>query len=93
MAKSRKIYKIKIADDAADFIRGQTKKIQRQIMNRINFLAESPETRGEPIRNSTNTFKMRTGWYRIAYQIQRNNLIILVVRIGHRKDFYQYYDK
>ena len=93
MAKSRKIYKIKIADDAADFIRGQTKKIQRQIMNRINFLAESPETRGELIRNSTNTFKIRTGWYRIAYQIQRNNLIILVVRIGHRKDFYQYYDR
>ena len=93
MAKSRKIYKIKIADDAADFIRDQTKKIQRQIISKINFLAESPETRGEPIRNSTNTFKIRTGRYHIAYQIQRNNLIILVVRIGYRKDFYQYYDK
>jgi mRNA interferase RelE/StbE len=93
MAKSRKIYKIKIADDAADFIRGQPKKIQRQIINKINLLAESPESRGEPIRNSTNTFKTRTGWYRIAYQIQRNNLIVLVVRVGHRKNFYQYYDK
>ena len=51
MAKSRKIYKIKMADDAADFIRGQTKKIQRQIINKINFLTESPETRGELIRN------------------------------------------
>ncbi len=93
MAKSRKIYKVKIADDAADFIRVQPKKIQRQIINKINFLAESPESHGKPIKNSTDTFKIRTGWYRIAYQIQRNNLIILVVRIGHRKDFYQYYDK
>ena len=93
MVKSGKIYKVKIADDAADFIRGQTKKIQRQIMNKINSLTESPETRGEPIKNSTNTFKIRSGWYRIAYQIQGNNLLVLVVRIGHRKDFYQYYDK
>ena len=93
MVKSGKIYKVKIANDAADFIRGQTKKIQRQIMDKINSLAESPESRGEPIRNSTDTFKIRSGWYRIAYKIQRSNIVVLVVRIGHRKDFYQYYDK
>lgn len=93
MAKSGKIYKVKVAEDAAVFIRAQPRKIQRQIMNKINSLAESPESRGELIRNSTDTFKIRSGWYRIAYKIRKSNIVVLVVRIGHRKDFYQYYDK
>ena len=93
MAKSRKIYKVRIAQDAADFVRSQPKKIQRQIMNKIDSLADNPRTRGEPIRNSKDTFKIRSRWYRIAYKIQRTKVIVLVVRIRHRKDFYKYYDK
>ena len=93
MAESRKIYNIQIAKDAADFVRAQPKKMQRQIMRKINSLAENPESRGEPIRNSRDTFKIRSGWYRIAYRIQRSKVIVLVVRIGHRRDFYKYYDK
>jgi len=93
MAESRKIYEIRIAKDAADFVRAQPKKIQRQIMRKINSLAESPESYGEPIRNSKDTFKIRSGWYRIAYKIQRSKVTVLVVRIGHRRDFYKYYDK
>ena len=93
MAESRKIYRIQIAKDAADFIRVQPKKIQRQIMRRINSLAESPESCGEPIENSRDTFKIRSGWYRIAYKIQRSKVLVLVIRIGHRRDFYKYYDR
>ena len=37
-----------------------------------------------------NTFhKIRTGDYRIIYEIQNDRLVILVVKIGHRKDVYK----
>jgi mRNA interferase RelE/StbE len=93
MAASRKICKVLISDDAADFIRSQPRKIQRQIMMKIDSLAENPRVVGEPIKNSKDAFKIRSGWYRIAYQIKDDKLLVLVIRIGHRSDFYQYYDR
>ena len=33
--------------------------------------------------------KIRCGNYRIIYEIHENRLIILVVKIGHRKDVYR----
>ena len=37
-----------------------------------------------------NTFhKIRSGDYRIIYEIQNDRLVILVVKIGHRKDVYK----
>lgn len=37
-----------------------------------------------------NTFhKVRTGDYRIIYEIHDHKLVILIVKIGHRKDVYK----
>ena len=37
-----------------------------------------------------NTFhKVRSGDYRIIYEIHDNKLVILIVKIGHRKDVYK----
>ncbi len=37
-----------------------------------------------------NTFhKIRSGDYRIVYQIDDDKLIILIIKIGHRKDIYK----
>ena len=33
--------------------------------------------------------RVRAGNYRIIYEIQTDNLVILVVKIGHRKDIYK----
>jgi len=32
--------------------------------------------------------KVRTGDYRIIYKIQEDVLVILIVKVGHRKDIY-----
>ena len=45
-----------------------------------------------PIKNSDGIYKIRSGTYRIAYQIIDERLIVLVVRVGHRSDFYRFYD-
>ncbi len=36
-----------------------------------------------------NLYRIRVGNYRIIYSIQDNQLLILVLKIGHRRDVYQ----
>jgi mRNA interferase RelE/StbE len=93
MAKPRKIYKVRIAQVAADFIRAQSRKIQRQILDKIALLAKDPYNRGERIKGADDMFKIRSGDYRIAYKVEKAQLLILVVRVGHRQDFYRYFDQ
>jgi len=93
MVESRKIYKVKVSKDAADFIRGMLGKIQRQIRNKIKFVAKDPYNKGTKIKSSYGLFKTRSGNYRIAYKIKEDMILILVLRIGHRKDFYRYYER
>ena len=93
MAKSGKIYKIKIADTAADFIRKQAKKNQRQIMNKISSLAENPHSKGDAIKSKPEFFKNRLGNFCIAYTVKERQVLVLVVRVGHRKDFYCYFER
>ena len=33
--------------------------------------------------------RLRVGHYRVVYEWQRNELLILVVRIGHRREVYR----
>jgi mRNA interferase RelE/StbE len=93
MAMSGKIYKVRIAQAAADFIREQSRKIQRQILDKIALLTKDPYGRGERIKSTPDMFKIRSGGYRIAYKVEEGRLLILVVRVGHRQDFYRYFDK
>ena len=40
--------------------------------------------------NGNNSFhKVRTGNYRIIYEIHESRVVILIVKIGHRKDVYK----
>jgi len=93
MARSGKIYKVRIAQVAADFIREQSAKIQRQILDKIALLAKDPYNRGERIKSTPDMFKTRAGDYQIAYKVEKGRLLILVVRVGHRQDFYRYFDQ
>ena len=92
MTKARE-YTVVVAENAADFIKKQTKRIQRQIMRKILSLAKKPRSKGIPIKGSDNVFRIRSGDYRIAYIIKDKRVFVLVVRIEHRKDFYNYFDK
>ncbi|MDB5037316.1 MAG: hypothetical protein JWQ35_844, partial [Bacteriovoracaceae bacterium] len=38
---------------------------------------------------SRDIFRMRVSDYRIIYEIYKNQVLILIVRVGHRKDVYR----
>jgi len=53
-------------------------------------LAKDPLGLGEPLRENLKGFyRYRIGDYRVIYQVVKHELIITVVRVGHRKNVYE----
>jgi mRNA interferase RelE/StbE len=71
------------------------KKLDKTAKKRVdNFLIEletleNPRSRGKAlVGNLSSLWRYRVGDYRLICEIQDNNLIILVLTIGHRSDVY-----
>jgi len=51
---------------------------------------EDPKRFGQPLRhNLAGLWKYRIGHYRVIADIQNQELVVLVVRVGHRKNVYE----
>jgi len=62
----------------------------RRIKNRIDRLAENlPDPAMTKMKGDNPFHRVRSGDYRIVYQIFEDRLVILVVKVGHRKDIYK----
>jgi mRNA interferase RelE/StbE len=66
------------------------KNIQRRIADAIDGLAKNPRPHGY-IQMETDDilYRIRVGDYRIIYEIIDNRLVVLVIRIGHRREVYR----
>jgi len=66
------------------------KKDLRRIKKKIDGLAEKlPDTAITKMKGNNPYHRVRTGNYRIVYQILEDRLVILVVKVGQRKDVYK----
>ena len=66
------------------------KKELHRIKKKIDDLAENLPDPATTKMKGNNTFhKIRAGDYRIVYEIHEDRLVILVVKVGHRKDVYK----
>ena len=61
-----------------------------RIKKRIEELGSNlPDPQITKMKGSNSFHKVRSGNYRIIYEIHNDRLVILVVKIGHRKDVYK----
>ena len=85
-------WEIEISETA----RKQLMKLDRQAKeNILKYLkgriapAEDPRSFGDPLRGSlAGLWKYRVGSYRVIFRIQDQDLVVLVVRVVHRKRIY-----
>lgn len=61
----------------------------RCILERIASLAEDPRPPGSEKLSAQERYRVRQGVYRILYEIQDDQLIVTVVKIGHRREVYR----
>lgn len=50
-------------------------------------LTDDPENYGEPLRDEFNgLWKLKTGKYRIIYEIKKAQILVYVIKVGFRRD-------
>ena len=83
-------YEIRIKRSAIKQIEGiGTKKDRRQVVRRIQALADTPRPPGCEKLSRHDWYRVRQGWYRVVYSIDDVARVVLVVRVGHRRDVYR----
>ncbi len=81
-------YRIVIKKSAAKEIERIEKKDRIRIIEKIRSLAEDPHPVGSKKLSGQEKYRIRQGNYRILYQVIDDELIIHVVKVGHRRDIY-----
>lgn len=61
----------------------------QRIMERIAGLADNPRPPGAEKLSGQEKYRVRQGNYRIIYAIEENRLIVMVVKVGHRREVYR----
>ena len=71
----------------------QLKKIPtndlRRLVPAISALAEDPYPIGCRKLQGQEAFRIRSGRYRVIYEIDGNQLIVLILKVGQRKNIYK----
>ncbi|HUY84991.1 MAG TPA: type II toxin-antitoxin system RelE/ParE family toxin [Candidatus Dormibacteraeota bacterium] len=84
-------YSVKIKNSAQKEIRKlPSKELRAKVISIINGLYINPvPDEAKKIKGSNNIYRIRQGTYRIVYQIHKKELLIMVIRVRHRKDAYK----
>jgi mRNA interferase RelE/StbE len=89
--RARPAYRIEFRPGARRQFKKLPKDIRKRITASIDALAADPRPRGSVKMSGIedDTYRIRVGAYRIIYSIFDDILLVLVVKIGHRKEIYR----
>jgi len=83
-------YRIAVKRSAAKALKKIPKSDRERIVEKIDSLADNlPNPDLTKMKGNNPFHRVRTGDYRIIYEVQEEVLVILIVKIGHRKDIYR----
>jgi len=83
------VYSIFFKDSVRKDLGSIPKNDLQRIIERIGSLAEQPRPVGCEKLSGQEKYRLRQGNYRIIYSIQDTQLIIWVVKVGHRREVYR----
>ncbi|MCL5101751.1 MAG: type II toxin-antitoxin system RelE/ParE family toxin [Candidatus Marsarchaeota archaeon] len=83
------VYDILITEDAKKSFSKLAKPVQQRIYNKLKEMSTSKDPFAYAKRlKGVELFSLRVGGYRVILDIKRMELIILVIRVGPRKNVY-----
>ena len=83
-------YSILLAPPAERQLKALAEPAQKRIVKRLRTLQDNPRPQGvNKLAGEEDLYRIREGDYRIVYTIQDKKLIVLVVKIGDRKEVYR----
>lgn len=83
-------YQVQVASAALRQLRKLDPAGRRRVQAAVELLAEQPRPNGaKKLQGGECEWRVRTGDYRIVYEIHDNVLVVLVVAVGHRREIYE----
>lgn len=81
--------KLLITRSAAKELEAIPSKDRGRIVAKIRGLADDPRPAGVEKLSGDHKYRIRQGDYRVLYEIADGQLIVTVVKIGHRREVYR----
>ena len=83
-------YEVEISRTAERQLKKLPEEDQLRVVRAVLALAEEPRPGGSrKLSGHDDVFRIRVGRYRVLYSVFENRLVILILKIGHRKDVYR----
>jgi len=83
-------YNIEVSLTAEKQLRKLSQKDQISVLKRIQELSGDPRSNpSRKLRGQNNVYRVRVANYRILYSIEDKHLIIIILKVGHRRDVYR----
>ncbi len=83
-------YRVEFSPGARRMLGSLSRALQIRLAERIDALALQPRPHGsKKMTWGNDIYRIRVGDYRIVYQIHGNVFLVLVLRIGHRREVYR----
>lgn len=83
-------YRVEFSKRAVNQLKSLSRYVQVRLKPAIDGLAEEPRPDGVvKLKGEENAYRVRVGDYRIVYEVRDNVLLVLIVKIGHRREIYR----
>ena len=83
-------YRVNFSKMAERQFRNLPRTVQSRIAPRIDALADDPRPPGVVrLSGREDLYRIRVGDYRVLYAIEERELMVLVVKLGHRREVYR----
>ncbi|MBU0710449.1 type II toxin-antitoxin system RelE/ParE family toxin [bacterium] len=86
------LYSVEFLKEAVEELSNIDPIWQKRILNKIKILSADPKNLANNIKKLKGKYqeyyRLRVGDYRVIYSQENDRLIILIIRIGHRKEIY-----
>jgi mRNA interferase RelE/StbE len=84
------VFRVEFLPSAARALGKLPPAARRRIARRIDQLAADPRGGGTlKLRGTDDIWRTRVGDHRLLYRIEDERLVVLVVKVGHRRDVYR----
>lgn len=86
-------YRVEFTKSARKEFDALPSDIQDKTVEALTFLSKNPFSellRIKKLKGAPSLYRIRIGDYRVVYEIRQNVLVILVIKIGHRREVYRH---
>ena len=83
-------YSVELTRTAEKQLRRIAKRDRSRLLDAIEALGTKPRPQGaRKLQGYEDIYRIRVGQYRVVYEVIDDRVVVIVLKLGHRKDIYR----